>query len=213
MNPSTTITRAPGHLTPNHVARRSEIATSTVALLLREGVGGCTVRSIAAAAGVSKGALHYYFSDVDEIIDAAMLQAVRAWVAWVRSSEVEGPATAEQVFWRSMSSCLAPFAQGDRTLMPLWLEYWTVCVRKQRTAALRRMQRLMVSHVAELLGAVGIDRADERAVGVASYLFGAGMQQPVEPLALPVIFGHIAALCGLDPPDDRPGPASEREAP
>ncbi|MHB8671618.1 MAG: TetR/AcrR family transcriptional regulator, partial [Acidimicrobiales bacterium] len=89
-------------LSPNQLAKRDEIVSAAVEVLLRDGVHGCTVRSIAASAGVSKGSVHYYFGDVDEIVDLAMVQATRGWIAWLRASgagdRTDGPGPVE-IFW------------------------------------------------------------------------------------------------------------------
>lgn len=190
-------------MSPNHLAKRDEIVAAAVEVLLREGVHGCTVRSIAAAAAVSKGAVHYYFRDVDEIIDLAMSHATEGWIAWLRSATAPDPAvalTATGRFWRVMAACLEPFAQGDRALMPLWLEYWATCTRAERIEPLHAVQALLVAYVAELLGAARVKDAEGRALAVTSYLFGAGMQESVVTIPLRSIQRDIAALSGLRTP-------------
>lgn len=191
-------------LSPNQRAKRDEIVSAAVEVLLRQGVHGCTVRSIAASAGVSKGSVHYYFGDVDEIVDLAMVRATRGWIAWLRADDSVGPTgslTPVEVFWRAMAACLEPFTHGDRTLMPLWLEYWAVCTRARRIEPLREVQGLLAAYVAELLAAAAVGDEADRAFAVASYLFGAAMQQSVVAVAPERIRRHIAALCGIDPPD------------
>lgn len=192
----------PGPL-PNQLAKRDEIVSAAVDVLLRDGVQGCTVRAIAAAASVSNGAVHYYFHDVEEIVDLAMLRATHAWIAWLRSATVTGTAgalTPTERFWRVMAACLEPFTDGDRTLMPLWLEYWASCTRAARVEPLRAVQGLLVSYVTELAAAAGIHNAEERAVAVAAYLFGTGMQESVVAVRPGIVARHIASLCGIAPP-------------
>jgi len=177
---------------------------AAVEVLLHEGVHGCTVRSIAATAGVSKGAVHYYFCDVEDIIDQAMLKAARIWIQWLGtggSPGLERPASPIQLFWDAMSICLAPFAHGDRSLMPLWLEYWAMRSRANRIEPLQVLQELMISYVTELLGAAGVADAPERAFGLTAYLFGVSMQESIVSIPKQTVMGHIAALCGLDPPE------------
>ncbi|MHB8671619.1 MAG: hypothetical protein ACYDAD_13855, partial [Acidimicrobiales bacterium] len=61
------------------------------------------------------------------------------------------------------------------------------------------VQDLLASYVAELLAAAGAEDEADRAFAVASYLFGAAMQQSVVAVAPGSIRRHIAALSGIDP--------------
>jgi AcrR family transcriptional regulator len=186
-------------LSPNRAAKRDMIVAAAVEVLLRDGVYACTARSIASAAGVSKGALHYYFADVDEIVDLAMRHAVGLWMRWVGSdgARADDPATR---LWRTLDACLKPLTGGDRTLMPLWLEYWAACMRSGRTAPLREMQDTLVSHLAHLLDAAGVEGSRTRAASVVAYLFGAGVQQTVQGTNASTLQRDVAALCGISPP-------------
>jgi AcrR family transcriptional regulator len=191
----------------NQRAKRDEIVAAAVTVLLRRGMPACTVRSIALEAGVAKGAVHYYFHDVDEIVDLAMLSATEAWIAWLRASAGEpstepSTKTAARIFWRAVTACVEPFAQGDRTLMPLWLEYWAACTRAGRIEPLRVVFELLVSTVAELLGGAGADDPHGRALAVSSYLFGAGMREALGRIEVTELCRHVAALSGLPPPED-----------
>lgn len=200
---STVAARPTAGPSPNQLAKRDEIVSAAVEVLLRDGVHGCTVRSIASAAGVSKGAVHYYFRDVDEIVDLAMFHATHGWIAWLRgatTTEAGGELAPTEGFWRVIAACLEPFANGDRTLMPLWLEYWATCTRVGRIAPLRAVQGLLVAQVAELLERLSVTDAADRAFAVTSYLFGAGMQEPVHRAAPEVVQRHIGALTGIEPP-------------
>lgn len=188
---------------PNQLAKRDEIMSAAVEVLLRDGVHGCTVRAIAAAAGVSNGAVHYYFRDIEEIVDLAMLHATHGWIAWLRSAtatDTAGALPPTERFWWVMAACLEPFAGGDRTLMPLWLEYWATCTRAARVEPLRAVQGVLVSYVAELVNAAGIHNAEERAVAVTAYLFGTGMQESVAAVRPEITQRDIASLCGIAPP-------------
>jgi len=59
---------------PKQLARRSLIVDAAVDTLRREGIAGCTVRAIAATTPLTKGTIHYYVSDVREIVNAAYLR-------------------------------------------------------------------------------------------------------------------------------------------
>jgi AcrR family transcriptional regulator len=189
-------------LSPNQRAKRDLIVSAAVEVLLRDGIHACTVRSIASAAGISKSALHYYFADVDEVVDQAMHRATQGWVAWLRASSSGGGRSRDAVgvLWRAVECCLEPFAHGDRSLLPLWLEYFALRGRQGRLEPLRRVHEVLVDYVSELLEAAGVRRYRERARAVTAYLFGASMQESIGPLAAEEIRAHVSALCGLPSP-------------
>ena len=56
----------------DHDKRKIEIAEATWRVILRDGLPGATVRSIAAEAGISLGALRHYFSAQEELLSFAM---------------------------------------------------------------------------------------------------------------------------------------------
>lgn len=192
---------------PNHLAKRDEIVSAAVEVLLRDGVHRCTVRAIASAAGVSKGAVHYYFQDVDEIVDIAMAQATRGWISWLRSAASTGTGidsphghNAAVRFWRVIAASVQPFARGDRTLMPLWLDYWSTCTRARRTEPARTVHDLLTAYVTELLADAGVTDAPDRSSAVTCYLFGVSMQEPVRSVSLASVARHVSELSGVQPP-------------
>ena len=150
---------------------------------------------------MSKGAVHYYFAEVDEIVDAAMLRAVGSWIDGVRdvppgdSAEV---ATPQLRLWSGVEASLTPSACGERALVPLLLEYWAACTSARRAAAVRSVQDVFEAYVGELLTTVGVDDPAVRAGGVAAYLLGFAMQRPLASIGTDVARDDIAAMCGLE---------------
>ncbi|MCL4421783.1 MAG: TetR/AcrR family transcriptional regulator [Actinobacteria bacterium] len=190
-------------LSPNQRAKRDEIVAAAVAVLLDGGVHACTVRAIAARAGVSKSAVHYYFDDVDGIVDQAMLKATQGWIAWLRAGGSDlAPRidSSSRRFWLTVNACLAPFAAGDRSLLPLWLEYWAVRARQGRLGELRLLADLLTGYVEELLGLAGISDASGRALGVTAYLLGISMWESLGEVDLVEVERHVGAIAGLVPP-------------
>ncbi len=56
----------------DHQARRAEIAEALWRVVRRDGVGGASVRTVAAEAGWSPGAVRYYFPDQEGLLNFAM---------------------------------------------------------------------------------------------------------------------------------------------
>jgi DNA-binding transcriptional regulator YbjK len=67
------------YVTPDVAARRRFLldalalrpGEAVLTVLARDGLAGCTARAVAEASPLTKSALHYYFSDMDKIIDQA----------------------------------------------------------------------------------------------------------------------------------------------
>ena len=55
----------------DHDARRRELSMVAASLVANEGVGRCTVRNLARAAGYSTGVVSHYFRDANEMLFAA----------------------------------------------------------------------------------------------------------------------------------------------
>lgn len=59
------------------VKRKSEIVDAALRIIGREGIQGVSMRAVAAEASVPLGTASYYFSDKDELIEAAFLRHSR----------------------------------------------------------------------------------------------------------------------------------------
>ena len=62
-------------------ARRLEIASAAVTVIAHSGLEGARLRDVAAAAGVTTGAVTHYFLNKDEVLEAALAEVVRRYLA------------------------------------------------------------------------------------------------------------------------------------
>src|SRR3981189_521824 len=60
----------------DQVQRRRELVAATSKLVARKGLASVTLRDVAAAAGVTSGAVLYYYDGLDELFTAAYDRAV-----------------------------------------------------------------------------------------------------------------------------------------
>jgi AcrR family transcriptional regulator len=105
----------------DHDVRRQELAQATWAVVHRDGVGGATVRAVAAEAGWSPGALRYYFPTQAGLLAFAMeLVADRVGV---RVSALEPAADVRADVERRLEQVL-PLDDERRTEMEVWLAFW-----------------------------------------------------------------------------------------
>ncbi|WP_018684348.1 TetR/AcrR family transcriptional regulator [Actinokineospora enzanensis] len=64
--------------------RRTEIIEATLQVIERAGVSGVTHRSVAAAAGIPPASITYHFGALDDLLEAALVQAAADLVDRVR---------------------------------------------------------------------------------------------------------------------------------
>lgn len=187
-------------LTPNQLDKRRQIIEAARQVLATQGLAGCTAREIAAAGPLTKSAIHYYFADMDVLIDLAMAEHVAAFEAQIRAAgDAAGGAAADTRFWATVGAYLAVFRDRP-SVARLWFEYWIDASRKQRTEAISQMHDRVAGLFAELLRAAGVSSPAQRGRAVLVYLTGAIVDQTVAPRSEQRTRADIAALTGLQPP-------------
>ena len=100
--------------------RRRQIAAAVLRLVATRGVEAASLRSVAAEAGVSMGAVQHYFTTKDEMLRFALahgntLLAERA----ARLAAEHQPATPREAF-RLFCTLLLPIDEDSRTAARLW---------------------------------------------------------------------------------------------
>src|ERR1700742_1015439 len=64
--------------------KREQIIDAARTVLARNGLAACTARAVADASPLTKSAIHYYFRDIDETVDRAVLAHLDAMLATLR---------------------------------------------------------------------------------------------------------------------------------
>ena len=115
--------------------RRHALVAAAEAVLAREGVGGTSVRTICAEAGVSPGLLRHYFEGVDDLI-AAAYEAVSQRIDTALDAALEG--AGEDPRARLLAYLGASFAAPvlDERLLAAWVGFWSLVKTKPRMAAI-----------------------------------------------------------------------------
>lgn len=116
------------------MTNREALLESAITSLQEKGYGATTARDVANGAGVSLGAIGYHFGSVQELLDAALAEAVRRWfeplIGLLSSPQV--PPTLDQ---------LGPALDGVfdtlATHRPLVIAYFEALLRAERSPPLR----------------------------------------------------------------------------
>jgi AcrR family transcriptional regulator len=167
--------RAPAvreRLTPNQLDKQRQIIEAAKTVLATRGLAACTVREVAAAGPLTKSAIHYYFADMDVLIDRAMAEHVSA---------LGGQLSQAGDFWATVDAYLAAF-RAQPNVTRLWFEYWLDASRTDRRAAVAAMHDAIAAVFAERLTAAGVPAAKTAGRSVFTYLLGAVVDDSIRPL-------------------------------
>lgn len=113
---------------------REALLESAITSLQEKGYARTTARDVADGAGVSLGAIGYHFGTVQELLDAALAEAVRRWFGPLIGllSRPQPPPTFEQL-GPALDGLLDTLA-GHR---PLVIAYFEALLRAERSPPLR----------------------------------------------------------------------------
>jgi TetR/AcrR family transcriptional regulator, transcriptional repressor of bet genes len=108
--------------------RREQLLTAAYEVAAREGVGGLTVRAIAAEASVSHGLVHFHFKSKEQLVRALLewvLAATLELPPYVAEGAADGPLQRlHGLLEREMDRL-----SGDPRRMRLFLEFWAIGTR------------------------------------------------------------------------------------
>jgi len=181
---------------PNQNDKRRQIIAAARTVLARDGLAACTARNLAAESPLTKSAIHYYFDDMEEIVDQAMDGHIEAFVEqlWAAADRHDQPADR---FWAVMENYLATFRSAPTTAL-LWFGYWVDVGHKGRLGPIESMHRKVQAVLVDLLFGLDVPNPQRTSHALHSYLIGTVIQQLVSPKPFAEIRSEIAVLCGLE---------------
>ncbi len=115
---------------PTAIGRREQILTAAGEVFAERGIHGARIDDIAAAAGLSKGSVYWYFRSKDEVVYAL----VDAFYAEAHSGLValrDQPGTVADRL-RDYLRSYAALMEEHRHLAPLAMEFYALAPRQQR---------------------------------------------------------------------------------
>jgi AcrR family transcriptional regulator len=179
--------------------RRREAIIDTAAQLLRaEGFAACSVRRVAAELELSPSAIYYYFSDIQELADAAYDALTDAYFGHLEA--MRGTFDDPLIdFWHAAASYLQPWSVHHQ-LPLLWSEYYAFSGRNNRTEGVTASFRRTVTLFESFLAPIGDAGLTGRAEAVWRHANGAVLSRGAFPVDLEVVLGEIALIVGTAPP-------------
>ena len=171
-------------------------------VLATQGLAACTGRQVAAVGHLTKSAIHYYFADMDVLIDRAMGEHVANFAANLRKAADLSTDPVDS-FWNVISEYLATF-RDQPNITYLWLEYWVDAVRKGRLTAIDACNQEVTAVLTERLEALDNPRPADAAQGIFVFLLGEVLAQLSTPAHTGRTCQRIAALTGIDTAPPKP---------
>ncbi|MCK9878688.1 TetR family transcriptional regulator [Frankia sp. Ag45/Mut15] len=181
-------------------SRGAHILEAAHTVLARDGIVGLSVRSVAAAAGVSPAQVQYYFRTRIELIEAAFTHAGDQFLAGLREINTGEPSWARlrQLIWYWL-----PLDGERESRARVWLAYAATAATNDRIAAASALldDELRAWLTAELQA---LERAAQvplrpDAGSLAAQLLALIDGVTVQSLALPAERRHALAVQTIDP--------------
>jgi AcrR family transcriptional regulator len=125
--------------------RREAIIEATLEVVRRRGIGGTTVRDVAAELGTSSGLIHHYYASMDELLAQAF-----ARVAGDDLDAVVAAVRAEVTPLDQLRAVLDAYSRSeDPDGMQVWLDAWSEAARRpelqQRSRELNEQWQQLLS--------------------------------------------------------------------
>jgi AcrR family transcriptional regulator len=181
---------------PNQRAKQEQIIEAAKEVLARDGLAACTARAVADASPLTKSAIHYYFDDMDGIIDSAMARHMSGCLDRIGQAANQHERPIDR-FWAATRAYLEIFVEQPNAAL-LWFSYWVDVGQKARLEPIDRMHQMMIGVLRDLLADIPVDDPPARAHALFSYLLGTLMQQAVRPLPFSELMPEITTVCRLD---------------
>jgi AcrR family transcriptional regulator len=183
-------------LSPKQQLKRQQIVDAATEVLLDGGLAACSTREIARVGGMNQGLIYYYFSTIEEIIDAAMDDLFTSLTAGI-SHASQGQHDPAERFWNVLEDYLGVFDQHPG-LSLLWFEYWLSVTRAGHAGKVERLQDGLIELLTELLADAGVTDARARAKVILAYVLGVLVRRSIHPESFDDLRPEIASLARLD---------------
>lgn len=182
VNPKPSLMK-PKDWSPNQVAKRDRIVQAASRLMVRDGIHACTARTISAECGFSTSSIHYYFRDIDEILDLAIRRVIDRFLGEVQqaAAEYDDPiralwAATYAYIERTSDSARAADEFGTRHAPMVWFEYQARSLRIGDISTAKELAARGAAYFVELVTHCDVEEAALKADSLYCALLGAGLR-------------------------------------
>jgi AcrR family transcriptional regulator len=176
---------------PSAIDRKEQLVAAATKVLMERGVAACTARTIADASPLSKSSVHYYFDDVDELVDVAMTRLMDEFIDRI---EEAASAAADPVaaLWAAAKTYLELGTSHPGRIPLLWFEYQVAAVRRGRIDVLKAIIEHGATMWERFVTATGVADATARGRALFAALIGSIVEQSYEPRPVSDVLDEIA---------------------
>jgi AcrR family transcriptional regulator len=182
---------------PNQQAARARIARAAAALIMREGIGACTVRAVADEAGTTKSTVHYYVHDANELVDLGVESFLRLLATETRARMDDEPDAVA-----ALRILVDAFMDREKRVVTLedptvWAAYTAHAWARGASEQLVVCFELFGGLFEHALARCGVEDAAERGWSIYMYLLGAAQRNVVLPVSAGEVERAVSALGGV----------------
>ena len=161
-------------------SKKDAIVSAAAELLMRQGVAACTVRAIAETSGVSKSAIHYYFEEVDQIVELAFERVMDQFV-----ERLEAAAAAAPDPLTGLGAAVTEYLRlgadqpGGHRVPMLAFDFHVASTRRGDTTAMERLTERVMALFRRLADEAGLEHPGATVDVLLSALIGAVIRSPL----------------------------------
>ncbi len=185
--------------TPRQHAKREALVEAAARVLRRDGLGGCTARAIAEESPLTKSALHYYFDDVDEIVDLAFRRLMDDYFARIEAA-AEAESDPVQALWSAARAYLRLGGERPGKAPLLWFEVHLEASRRGELRSVREITDRGLAYFTRLSRRAGAEEPERRASTFFASLIGALVRQSAHALDTEAFLRDAALAMALPAP-------------
>ena len=108
--------------------RREQIVEGLFAAMAKDGTRGASITEVAEAAGIARGALHYYFESKDEIREALMTRLGDGYIQALQNAMDKAKAHPDAAPNAPLRALIRYHFRGDarknEDLLGVWIDFW-----------------------------------------------------------------------------------------
>jgi len=135
--------------------RRAEIIEATFFCIALKGYSNITMQNIADSAGVSKGVIHYYFRNKDELFLSVLEKLIKDLDGHLARKVDRAKTPPEKV--RAIINAVFEKTGANKKFQVVLLDLWAHSMRNPTLKAAHRSQYARYRHLAKKIIAEGID--------------------------------------------------------
>lgn len=162
-------------------SKRDLIVAAATEVLRHQGVAACTVRTIAETSGLSKSAIHYYFEEVDQIVDLAFIRLMGQFIDRIEQAAAQARDPVEAL-WAAAAVYLRLGSDqpgGDRAPM-LAFDFHVASTRRGDTKPMDSLVARVLALFERLVAEAGGAHPKATADILLSALIGTVIRAPLD---------------------------------